>query len=502
MKNQFNWDYIIIGTGMGGGPIGLRLAQAGFSVLFLEKGLSPAKSSALKGQYAEQFPGERIEVLKKAGRFSEVIFDRTHKKEKKLTPFIGCGVGGSSALYGMVLERFKPSDFHSWPISYEELSNYYNEAEKLFQIKKNLPIRHPGHQELDSFLKSQNLNPYVLPQANEGFSICGECQSVLCKHKCKNDSGKICIEPAIKNHKATLITECDVQKIEVSNHRVTSVSAIHSGESVIFNARHVILAAGALKTPVILINSGIGNQSNLVGRNLMRHFVDLYALKIDSEPKNKHVKELGFNDFYNLNNQKLGTVQSFGRLPPVDVIIEQMKNDIKNSFGLVIYSIFKIIIPLMRVILRSITSKRLVMASIIEDSPQYENRVWAENGKTYISYKVSDEDQKKIKFIRVKLKNLFKKFNLLFISKSEENKMLAHVCGTCKMGTDPQTSVIDSENRVHGIENLYVVDSSFFPTSGGTNPALTIAANSLRVADLLISRERLLIGDRYDQKRI
>jgi choline dehydrogenase-like flavoprotein len=72
-----------------------------------------------------------------------------------------------------------------------------------------------------------------------------------------------------------------------------------------------------------------------------------------------------------------------------------------------------------------------------------------------------------------------------FIGEADNNQRIAHACGTCRFGDDPRTSVLDRSCRAHGLENLYVVDSSFFPTSGGTNPSLTIAANALRVAEML-----------------
>src|SRR5581483_4384802 len=65
---------------------------------------------------------------------------------------------------------------------------------------------------------------------------------------------------------------------------------------------------------------------------------------------------------------------------------------------------------------------------------------------------------------------------------------VTHVCGTCRFGDDPRTSVLDRHNRAHDLENLYVVDASFFPSSGGTNPSLTVAANALRVAGIVDER--------------
>lgn len=495
------WDYIVIGTGMGGGPLGLKLAQNGFSVLFLEKGLSPFESTSLKGQFAELFPyynTSRAETLKKAGRFNEPIFDCTNSKIKKLEPFLGSGVGGSSALYGAVLERFKPSDFQNWPISYQTFSKYYLEAEKLFSVQASQIFHHPGNKKLSTYLQSQGLHPTHLliacqqPMASVGQKICGNCQGILCATGCKNHSGNICIEPAMTNHRAQLLTECSVKKIETSNSGqcVTGVTALYQDQIVFFKTRHLILAAGALQSPLILQNSGIGKQEDVVGRNLMRHYVDLYALKIDSDPANPRAKELGFNDFYTMEGQTMGTVQSFGRLPPTEVLLQQMSRSLldKDLFGL--GYLFKIVRPLIKLFLEKLFSKRLVMASIVEDTPQPNNRVWSEKGKICLSYEISQEDLKKIKQMRNRLTALFKPLGLIAIHSAEKNEMLAHVCGTCRMGTDPSTSVVDTNNKVHGIDNLYVVDSSFFPTSGGTNPALTIAANSLRVAEILISKEK------------
>ena len=82
---------------------------------------------------------------------------------------------------------------------------------------------------------------------------------------------------------------------------------------------------------------------------------------------------------------------------------------------------------------------------------------------------------------------MLKPYRFLLLKQAENNQRLAHACGTCRFGTDPRESVLDVNNKAHGLTNLYVVDASFFPSSGGTNPALTIAANALRVADHLIA---------------
>ncbi len=80
------------------------------------------------------------------------------------------------------------------------------------------------------------------------------------------------------------------------------------------------------------------------------------------------------------------------------------------------------------------------------------------------------------------LKKVLQPFRTLTLRTGQSNTTLGHVCGTCRFGTDPQTSVLDPQNRAHEVENLYVVDASFFPSSAGLNPSLTVAANALRVA--------------------
>lgn len=495
------WDYVIIGTGMGAGPIGLKLVQAGFSVLFLEKGIAAGASS--KGQFAELLPTkskvDAAEQLKNAGRWSESITDRTHSSEKKLIPFMGSGVGGSSALYGAVLERFKPSDFKTWPVSYQAFVDYYEKAEKLFRVRQPAEFRHPENRILNRDLIARGMHPYHLPLANEDKAECSGCQSFLCAKGCKNDSRRICIDEAVQKYGATVMTNCTVERVAVAGRRAVSVKAKQGDDVMFIEARNIILAAGALMTPVILQNSQIESPSNLIGRNLMRHYVDLYALRIEVDDEKLSTKELGFNDYYSDEGVNLGTVQSFGRLPPVGVLIAQMQKDILTSFGVVVGSLFSLVKPLMKFVLKKVTARRLVMTSIIEDSPQFENRVWSEDGKLCISYRISPADLERIELMRSKLKALFKSYKVLFIKAAEKNEMLAHVCGTCKMGLDPETSVVDTENRLHGYENIYVVDSSFFPTSGGTNPALTIAANSLRVADLLIAKERTIVSSKVER---
>jgi choline dehydrogenase-like flavoprotein len=129
----------------------------------------------------------------------------------------------------------------------------------------------------------------------------------------------------------------------------------------------------------------------------------------------------------------------------------------------------------------------VLLAAIMEDLPYPSNRV-VPGPALGIEYHLHARDYTRLKAFRAHVVRALQPYRYLALHQAEKNAMLAHVCGTCRFGNDPNTSVLDLHNRAHGLENLYVVDSSFFPSSAGTNPALTIAANALRVAVHLLDQ--------------
>lgn len=529
------WDIIVVGAGMGGAVLGYSLAKAGKRVLFCERGRSHLSGSAsLMGDYAEHFcsrpehgaAGER-EVFARSGRWADEIEDASTARRHRFVPFIGSGTGGSSALYGMAMERFFPSDFtpkeffrdadgfaipDQWPVSHGEMVPYYEEAERLFRVRgtpdplKGMrlsgqyltpPPLTPVGQELTEFFASRHLNPYYLPVACEFVEGCTCCQSYLCPNDCKNDSARICLKPAINGHGARIIDECEVLRLEECQGRVSGVVALWRGKQRLLRGNVVVLAAGALETPKILLNSassawpdGLANRSGLVGRNLMRHYIDLYALVRKGKGETPlSFKELAFNDYYVRDGKKYGTVQSFGAMPPASILVEGMRKDLKKKSALA-STLFGAAKPFMGTVLRSIFAKRVVLATIMEDLPRHDNRVTVSASadpqgrrRTVIEYRINGYEQSRIAEFRREMASLLAPYSFMLIKQAENNERIAHACGTCRFGADPASSVLDPFNRAHDLENLYVVDSSFFPTSGGTNPALTIAANALRVAE-------------------
>lgn len=528
------WDVIVVGTGMGGSTLGYSLASAGYRVLFLEKGKStlPDATNVIRDHQPEitftpeilRDPSAMRDAFRRGGRCVDEIEDVTKSKAKRFTPFIGNGTGGSSALYGMVCERLFPADFaprsnfpgarettipEAWPVSYEEMRPWYEAAERLYRVRGTPdPLRPedahpplltpapltPGNAELSGFLAEQGKHPYQLHVACEYLPDCQSCQSYLCARGCKNDASKICLIPALQQQGAQLLDECTVTAIEANRTKADRVICRWRGREIALRGKYIVLAAGALVTPVLLLQSksadwpnGLGNDCDLVGRNLMRHCIDLYMIwpKLN-QPITGQVKELGFNDFYHADGLKMGTVQSAGASPPVELLLHQpdLGAAVLRRFGRPLKWLWE------RFIFRGIA-----LAAIMEDLPYHDNRILpgaaGEDGAPGIrlQYRFRDQDKQRAREFRSRVSRTFKQYRPLPIHGGADNKPIAHVCGTCRFGNDPKTSVLDASNRVHGLDNLYVADTSFFPSSGGLNPSLTVAANALRVGAIL--RERL-----------
>ena len=318
------WDVIVVGTGMGGGMLGYSLARSGRRVLFVEKGRStlpgaPGTIRSAMPEVAEPLAGRSAETyydaLARAGRSTDEIEDISGRFSRRFVPFLGSGTGGSSAIYGMVCERFFVRDFtprqdfrdpgdstvpEAWPITYDQMRPWYAAAEKLLGVRGepdplrpeaadvDLPAAPPfsaDNQPLVDYLTGRGLHPYHLPMACDYTDGCTTCQGYLCHQSCKNDAARNCLLPAVAEHGAHLLSECRVVRLDADRTQVRHVICEHRSGTLTLKAKVVVLAAGALVTPVLLLNSrsgdwprGLANGSDWVGRNLMRHLMDLIEI--------------------------------------------------------------------------------------------------------------------------------------------------------------------------------------------------------------------------------
>ena len=521
------WDVIIVGTGMGGGMLGYSLARSGRKVLFVEKGRStlPGAPETIRSaipEVAEPLAARSTEAfydaLARAGRSTDEVEDISGRFSRRYLPAIGGGTGGSSAIYSMVCERFFVRDFtprqdfqdpgdstvpEAWPITYDQMRPWYAAAEKLLGVRGQpdplrpeaaevgLPAAPPFsavNQPLVDYLAGRGLHPYHLPMACDYTDGCTTCDSYLCHQSCKNDAARNALLPALAEHGAHLLTECRVVRLEADRTRVRQVICAHRSGLLALEAKVVVLAAGALATPVLLLNSrsgdwprGLANGSDSVGRNLMRHVID--HIEVWPQPNSKITaenKEIALNDFYFWEGQKYGAVQSAGAMAPMEVLT--------NHPGWQ-HKALRLMSPVLRPIYERFLSGGLVLTTIMEDLPYLDNRVLpcdrpSSDGRQRLRLQYrfhASEIERRAVFLR-QVKQVFEPFRKITLRTAKNNALLAHVCGTCRFGTDPKTSVLDPQNRAHEVSNLYVADASFFPSSTGINPSLTIAANALRVA--------------------
>lgn len=506
------WDVAVIGTGMGGATVGYELAKAGHRVIFLEKGLSDFSNADGTLQLGNEDPSARLQ----SGNWPTRITGNIDNIQSQFFPPLGCGAGGTTLLYAAAMERFDRSDLNpsaepgfttsGWPISFEQLQPYYHQAEKMYKVRGTedplcpdeeaqllVPPRLTECDEhfLESF-KKNGLHPYRLHVAYGYEPDCKECGGYICSQKCKGDAKTICLEPALKTGNAHIIDQCEVERLVADSSTVNEIICRRDGGKLTIRAQIVILAAGAYFTPVLLLKSGneywprgLANTSDMVGRNLMFHVSDLVAVW----PRGKYSmqgprKTLAFRDFYIYRGMKLGSVQSTGLTVGYGNIVYFLK----TSFDQSRWSWFKPVRPLLRIpayIASIIFGKATIFATILEDKPYSENRIVLDPGQPSgmrFDYVVHAELRERISVLRELLKKSLARHRLMIIS-PEINLNLGHPSGTCRFGTDPSSSVLDANNKAHGLNNLYVVDASFMPTSAGANPSLTIAANAIRVAD-------------------
>jgi choline dehydrogenase-like flavoprotein len=523
------WDVVVIGTGMGGSTVGFELAKMGKKVLFIEKGKFLFGDVDRGDGKLPLDRDDRPEARLNRGYWPLPLEGSTSFGEIEFFAPLGCGTGGSANLYAAQLERMSPDDFkprknhpnvkdttlpEEWPISYEEFIPFYRRAEKLFRVSGTEdPLNKDPDTEYilppemserdkkfnDHFIKS-GLHPYRAHVASEFRVDCGECGGVLCPKLCKNDAGKICLLPALEKHGAKILSECEVIRLNSNSKKVKSVLCHFQNREVNIKGLVIVLAAGSLFSPVLLLKSksaiwpsGLANTSGEVGRNLMWHVSDFIAARPKramsiSGPK----KALSLNDFYFSDGVKLGAFQSIGVPINWEYVYSFLRSRSQKGPKWQRVIMHPLLLKLIAHTAALLFRGTAIFATIIEDLPYRENRVvFDATAKNEMRFKYCYNEELRIRanLFYNKMKSILKTKFLTFKLTGKNNINFGHSCGTCRFGHDPEVSVLNKNNRCHEVENLYVVDGSFFPSSGGTNPSLTIAANNaIRVAEVIMNK--------------
>ncbi|WP_425071546.1 GMC oxidoreductase [Sagittula sp. S175] len=492
------WDAIVIGTGIGGGTLGRWLAEAGQRVLFLEKGLADARSA--ENGLSETFVPEARAVR---GLWPDPLTVEVDGVRQSFYPPLGAGPGGSSVFYAATLERperhdlddvpGRPHPTGGWALGFDAFAPYYAEAARRFRVygtpdplsaEAPLPLRDPpALTEVEAALmarfRAAGLHPYHAHTGVERVAGCGMCLGRKCPKACKMDGRSAGVEPALVTGRAELLTGAEVTRLVMDGARVAAVEVRVGGLVRVFRAKRYVLAAGALGSPRVLLRSacegwadGVANGSGLVGRNLMFHVNEMFALwpGVDGPA----TKAISLRDLYHRDGARLGTVQAMG---------------IRASYGEIVFYLNRMLAgrglsrlaPLTRLpaaMAARILGSAQIFVGLMEDLPYAENRVGADG---VVHYTLHDELKARRRAFRRAIRRAMPGRRMFLGVVPELN--WGHPCGTLRFGDDTARSVLRPDGRAHGVENLWVADASFMPTSMGVNPSLTIAAWALRVAE-------------------
>ena len=508
-----HYDVVIIGSGAGGGTLALRLAPSGKSILIIERG------GYLPREKENWDPSA---VFAKNRYVSE---DMWHDKDNKpFQPGVHYFVGGATKMYGAALFRLRQEDFvahrtadgmtSDWPIRYEDLEPYYTEAESLYNVHGQRgddptdppasapypfpPVSHePRIQEMADGLKREGYHPAYAPtgillnEADMPHSRCircDTCDGFPCLVHAKADAEVMAVRPALKYPNVTLLTNAQVQRLETSasGREVTKVVVQCEGKSQEITGNIVVVSCGAANSPRLLLMSanekhprGLANGSDLVGRNYMFHnALALVALSLRENPT-AFQKTLSINDFYFRAPDyefPLGNIQMIGKSK--GPMFREDAPFFAPGFAL-----------------DEMARHAVDFWLTSEDLARPENRITVNSdGGIQLHYEFTNVEP--VNRLKKELETILRHLgmhphlipNTVYMGKHIPIAGVGHQSGTCRFGTDPKTSVLDVHCRAHELDNLYVVDTSFFPSIGAVNPSLTAIANALRVGDHLLQR--------------
>ena len=497
------WDVIVVGSGAGGGTLAHALAPTGARILVLERG------DFIPREAANWDPDAVWKQLRY--RTSERWLDAAGREFRPYTHYC---VGGNTKFWGSVLYRLRREDFEetehadgvspAWPIDYGTLEPYYERAEQLYQVHgesgadpteaprgpfPQQPIPHSDEiAGIVEKLRGQGLHPSPLPLGllnpgkPGGCILCATCNSFPCRVHAKSEAETCCVGPILQRGNVSLWTNALARRLltDAAGRRIEAVEIERNGEVERVRAPLVVVSCGAVNSAALLLRSasdrhpaGLANSSGLVGARYMAHLATMMQ-GFHPFRKNHTVfqKTVAINDFYLRGPDTpypLGQLQAQGRTHGV------MAQTVAPWIPLWAYDAW--------------VARGVDWLAMTEDLPRIENRVsLAADGRIQLRYRPNNVAAH-ARLVR-EMKRIFRRLGFwIVMTHSHRARNTTHQCGTVCFGRDPRTAVLDPYCRAHDVENLFVVDASFFPSSTAVNPGLTIAAQALRVADHIIDTE-------------
>ncbi|MDM0111223.1 GMC family oxidoreductase [Variovorax sp. J22R133] len=490
------YDVVIIGSGVGGGAVARQLAGTGARVLILERG-------PVLPREPQNWDPESV--------FVDLRYRSTEtwtNGDRKFRPGQYYFVGGHTKFYGTAMFRFRERDFEAhdledgitpaWPIGYGDLEPWYAQAEQLFGVRgqagidpteppRSAPYAHdpiphePVLAQIAARLKAQGLKPFPMPSAVDYGGLCrrcGTCDAFPCQIDAKGDAEMCLVRPALRQPNVELRTEIMVERLitDDTGRRIVAADVNERGVKTRIHASLFVLSAGAVNSAALLLRSadarnpqGLANSSDVVGRHFMNHnCTGLMALHPTKRNDTKFPKTLSLNDYY------FGDADRKGEGPPLGNL--QLLGKLSE--------------PILRGAMPAWTPRRLrqwvaehsvdwyVMS---EDLPHRDSTVRLNSdGSIDLRWHRTNMNAHR-QWVRKAARIIRRTGYPIVLTKPFTMDTPSHQCGTVRFGNDPATSALDPFCKAWDHDNLYVVDASFFPSSAAVNPALTIAAQALRV---------------------
>ncbi|HYB96541.1 MAG TPA: GMC family oxidoreductase [Vicinamibacterales bacterium] len=486
------FDIIIVGSGAGGGTMARELAPTGARILIVERG------DHIPQEDHNWNPAAVWKELRY--RTTETWLDETGAPFRPYTHYC---VGGNTKFWGTVMYRLRPEDFKemqhvdgispAWPIDYDTLSPYYDRAEAVYAVhgeagidptegpRPPYPFAPVPHSKVVGSiveqLRAQGLHPSPLPLGLlDNCVFCNTCNSFPCKIHAKSDAEVCAVMPAVAHPNVTLWTHACARRLitNASGTKVEAVEIERAGTVETVSAPLTIVSCGAVNSAALLLRSasgrhpdGLANSSGLVGKRYMAHLATMmqgfHPFRVNDTVFQKTV---AINDFY-LKGRRvrypLGQIQSQGRTHGV------MAQTVVPQVPLWAYEAW--------------VARGVDWLAMTEDLPRVENRVTiTPSGQIQLRYQPNNLIAHRE--LVEETKRILQELGFwIVVTHSHKSKNTTHQCGTLVFGTDPRQSVLDTYCRTHDVDNLFVVDASFFPSSAAVNPGLTIVAQAIRVAD-------------------
>ncbi|MBD2091581.1 GMC family oxidoreductase [Microcoleus sp. FACHB-1515] len=495
-----HYDVIIVGTGAGGGTLARKLAPIGKKILVLERGEYQEKESSQL---------EDVDVFTKEQYHApEQWFDRDGEP---FSPQTNYGVGGNTKVYSGTLMRLREADFGkvlhkdgispAWDLTYQDFEPYYTEAEKLYQVHGRLgddPTEPPHSEEYPEpeVAHEYHVQAVVASVAKQGFHPA--YLPIGLGNEGRTDSEDTGITPALKSDNVTLKIGARAVRLltNASGSEIKAIEAKINNQSYLFFGNIFVLSCGAVNSAALLLRSaneahpnGVANSSDQVGRNFMKQQLSVLVQLTSATIAGQFQRSVSVNDFYWKDDRGDNFLFPMGHIENAGGILQ----DVIFAESPPIFSFVARLLPEFG--LRQLATRSIAWWLQTEDLPDPENRVRVKGEKTYLDYKINNfeaHDRLVYRWLDL-LKVVEPDYPDLFRSGVHPRSdmplsVVAHQCGTCRFGADPATSVLDLNCRAHEVDNLYVVDSSFFPSSSSISPALTVLANALRVGEHLLDR--------------